>query len=210
MKVQLPWFGKATGSSAGTIYQSYWGNTYTRTFPFFFHYKGSTKQEEVQASFFDIQRNWLPIYNILGNYVGEVQRRGKNVFNIYSAAVYQVLNPYDKKKFTTPPQYFGLDPRKQVQPNATIKSLTFNQQYITLQYNVGNPTLQRQLKLEETHIMLFNKTKAQIIYTHDKYTKSTRTLTLQNTMYWKETHTILIYIALSANYWVSNFYLSQP
>lgn len=93
MKVQLPWIGKAAGSSAGTIYQSYWGHTYTRSFPALFHYPDTPAQQATQALFHDVQRFWLPIYQHLEPSIGKEQRKGINAFNVLAKCIYKVFNP---------------------------------------------------------------------------------------------------------------------
>ena len=80
MKLQLPWIGKAAGSSAGQILQSYWGHTYSRSFPSMFHYPNTKLQQECQAKFFDIQRIWQPIYVVIRQHIGSTQRTNLGIY----------------------------------------------------------------------------------------------------------------------------------
>lgn len=207
MKVQLTWFGKAAGRSAGTIYQSYFGNTYTRAMPFSFHYPDTQKQQKTQASFFDIQRNWLPIYSVLQSFIDKSQRYNKNTFNVLSTNIYRVFNPYIVKAYEHLPKDFGLNSKNLLVPNISDFSLEENVQSVFLTFQNGKPIQQIDIEAEIIHILLFNKTTIEMMYKNEKITYGKIQVKLENTMYWKPQHNIVTYIALSSKQWLGNFNL---
>lgn len=207
MKVQLTWFGKAAGRSAGTIYQSYFGNTYTRAMPFSFHYPDTQKQQKTQASFFDIQRNWLPIYSVLQGFIDKSQRYNKNTFNVLSTYIYRVFNPYIVKAYEHLPKDFGLNSKNLLIPNISDFSLEENVQSVILTFQNGKPIQQIDIEAQIIHILLFNKTTIEMMYKNEKITYGKIQVKLENTMYWKPQHNIVTYIALSSKQWLGNFNL---
>ena len=205
MKVHLPIIGKATGSSAGLIYQSYWGNTYARSFPFSFHYPDTVKQQECQATFFDIQRNWAPIYNQLKNYIMKEQRRNKNPYNTLSKAIYRIFNPYHDKIKEVYPSNFGLDPQNRIRPVTTEKEISFDHDEFNLHFNMGRPYNELSVILETVNIIIFNETKQNMMYYEDKFHAGHYYIRLKNTLDWENSNKILVYLAISANTWLGNF-----
>lgn len=207
MKVQLTWFGKAAGSSAGTIYQSYFGNTYTRAMPFSFHYPDTKKQQEIQASFFDIQRNWFPIYNQIKLYIKMQQRNDKNVFNRLSQAVYRTLNPYNKKANKEPQRFFGLEPRNENRPVTNALAIDFKNNEIIVYFDMNRPYWNRSEQITTSHLLLFNRTQQTMAYQHDYFQAGSNEFKFENTMQWSETDDILIYLAIASDNYLANFNL---
>lgn len=207
MKVQLPWFGKAAGRSAGTIYQSYFGNTYTRAMPFSFHYPDTKRQQETQASFFDIQRNWFPIYNQIKLNVKMQQRNNKNVFNRLSQAVYKVLNTYDKKKYKEPLRFFGLETKNENRPVTARVHIDFKEKKINVFFDMNRPYWYRKENISDIHLLLFNQSQQTMLYQNNMFQAGENMITLENTLDWQETDTIYIYLALSSENYLANFNL---
>lgn len=205
MKVHLPIVGKATGSSAGLIYQSYWGNTYTRSFPFSFHYPDTKKQQDCQATFFDIQRNWYPIYNQLKTHIHKNQRRNMNVFNKLSNAIYHILNPYKEKLKNRLPSNFGLDSLNRVRPVTFETSIAFKEESFTLHFNMGRPYNDISIQIEEIHVIIFDETQQTMLYAEDKLHGGFYDMVFKNTLDWKESDTLHVYLALSSYNWLGNF-----
>lgn len=87
MKVQLPWIGKATGSSAGLIYQSYWGGTYSRSFPAMFHYPDTPAQQACQALYWHIRREVGGCYEEIRYDISSYQKRIRNTYNVLFQSV---------------------------------------------------------------------------------------------------------------------------
>lgn len=207
MKVQLAWFCKASGRSAGTIYQSYFGNTYTRAMPFSFHYPDTKKQQETQASFFDIQRNWFPIYNQIKLHIDMSQKKNKNVFNQLSKGIYKILNPYKKSKLDNPIENFGLDPLNQNKPVVIGFRLDFKEKDIVLYFNMARPIWVRSEWIESTHILLFNRTQQTMMYQETKFQPDTNIIGFENLQRWENSDEIFTYMALSSQNYLANFNL---
>jgi hypothetical protein len=207
MKVQLTWFGKAAGRSAGTIYQSYYGNTYTRAMPFSFHYPDTKKQQETQASFFDIQRNWFPIYNQIKLNIKMQQRYDKNVFNRLSQSTYRIMNPYAKKAYKEPQRYFGLDERNENRPTINALNVDFKEETIRVYFDMNRPYWNRSEQITNCHLLLFNRDKQTMMYQQNDFHAGLTEFVLQNTMDWQETDEILIYLAIASNNYLANFNL---
>lgn len=207
MKVQLSWFGKAAGRSAGTIYQSYFSNTYTRTMPFSFHYPDTKKQQETQASFFDIQRNWFPIYNQIKLHIDKSQKKNKNVFNQLSKGIYKIMNPYKKIKLNTPIENFGLDPLNQNKPVVRGFRMDFKEKDIVLSFDMARPIWVRSEWIESVHIILFNRTQQTMMYQETKFQPDTNIIGFENLQRWENSDEIFTYMALSSQNYLANFNL---
>lgn len=207
MKVQLTWFGKAAGRSAGTIFQSYYGNTYTRDMPFSFHYPDTKKQQETQASFFDIQRNWFPIYNQIKLNIKMQQRNDKNVFNRLSQSIYRILNPYAKKAYKEPQRYFGLEPKNKNRPVTNALSIDFKNDKIIVHFDMNRPYWYRSEQITTSHILLFNRTQQTMFYQQDNFHAGLNEFKFENTLNWNETDNILIYLAIASENYLANFNL---
>lgn len=207
MKVQLTWFGKAAGRSGGTIYQSYFGNTYTRAMPFSFHYPDSKKQQKTQASFFDIQRNWLPIYDQIKLNIERQQRNNKNVFNRLSQGVYKVLNPYSKKKFEEPQRFFGIEARNENRATTADVRMEFKDPQIVVRFSMYRPYWYRKEWIKDTHLLMFNLYQQNMMYQQTTFQAGECEFVFENKLFWKDTETIYIYLALSSDNYLANFNL---
>lgn len=207
MKVHLPIVGKATGSSAGLIYQSYWGNTYTRSFPFSFHYPDTAKQQECQASFFDIQRVWIPIYKELTKNIAPMQRKNKNPFNKLTSAVYRIFNPYKRKDHKNLPQNWGLDPNNRVHANIVSPEIRVDSKAVTLSFFMKRATIEVSVSIDETLILLFNQRQQNMYFTTIPLQGDLNTVELENTNNWEIDDDICAYVALAGPNWLGNFNL---
>lgn len=207
MKVQLPWYGKAAGRSAGTIYQSYFGNTYTRAMPFSFHYPDTKKQQKTQASFFDIQRNWFPIYNQIKLNIKKQQRNDKNVFNMLSQSIYKVMNPYAKKVNEKPQRFFGIEPRNENRATIADLQMYFNDARININFDMQRPFWCRYEQIESSHLLVFNRTQQTMMYQQTKFQAGYNDIIFENIMHWTETDDIFIYLAIASENYLANFNL---
>lgn len=207
MKVHLPIVGKASGSSAGLIYQSYWGNTYTRSFPFSFHYPDTTKQQECQASFFDIQRIWIPIYKELTKNIAPMQRKNKNPFNKLTSAVYRVFNPYKRKELKNLPQNWGLDQNNRVRAKITNPEISVDSKQITLSFYMQRPIKDIDIFITDTLILLFNQRQQNMYFKTIPFQGDYNLVDIVNTNNWELDDDISVYIALACNEWLGNFNL---
>lgn len=207
MKVHLPIVGKASGSSAGLIYQSYWGNTYTRSFPFSFHYPDTDKQQKCQFDFYRIQRAWWTVYDKLKTYIPKSQRRNRNIFNKLSAGVYSAFLTYGIKAEENIRPHWGIDPRNTVLPFIEVGKIS----YSNLTYNI-DATLQRiagkrRFNPTYNHFLLCNITQQEMYYKIEPYTDSKISTSIFVTSEWLNTDIIIAYVAFSNDEFFTNFYL---
>lgn len=205
MKVQLPWAGKASGSSAGLIYQSYWGRTFARTFPAIFHYPDTPAQQICQARFYDTQRILLLFYDYIKTLIGPQQRNNKNIYNIYAKAFMEALNPYNKPKFKDGPKNFGVDPL-----NRAI--LQFNDVQMFVNENRGLITFTQEPIKSEIHttfnyyvLLIFNRTRQNIKFSLVYYVPTITGFNFTNDVGWQNGDEILVYTALQSKTWLGNF-----
>ena len=205
MKVQLPWLNKATGRSAGTIYQSYWGATYTRSMPALFHYPDTEKQQHTQAIFFDLQRIWLPIYNVLSHSISKQQRKNKNPFNMLSSFIYKIFHPYsisDKEKY---PSNFGLDRLNRVRPTINAVLMKIDEKYVSVDFFMDRLYNGTQFHFKTSNMLLFNITRKSMLFFADEFSGGPKRYELDNTNGWEEGDEVVFYIALSCESWLGNF-----
>lgn len=207
MKVQLPLLGKAAGSYAGGIYQSYFGHTYVRSFPAIFHYPDTQDQQTTQAKFFDVQRSWLPIYQALTQFIGKMQTRNKNPFNVFSKGLYKIFNPYAKKYKFFPLKYFGLDPLNRVRPAITALNVKIDENDVMIRFDLLRPYNDMAIKLKTTHILALNLTQQTLYYANKDLQAGSNEFPFVNTNHWQNGDTVVLYVALSADSWLGNFNL---
>lgn len=205
MKVQLPIMGRASGSSAGLIYQSYYGNTYARSFPLMFHYPNTKEQQKCQASFFDIQRVWLPIYAKLSEKIGSQQRRDINPFNKLTSYVYHIFNPYKQTPYTQRPKDWGLDPRNRLHPNIGLTIVNVANNIVFLDFDMLNPTIDIQVTPKFTHVLMMNLNQQNMYYLENPFSLGHNRIEFENSNGWKPTKNLVSYVALSADDWLGNF-----
>lgn len=205
MKLQLPWLGKATGSSAGLIIQSYWNRTFGRSFPALFHYPDTPEQQEAQAKFYDIQRIWVPIYNELRTNFPKYQVRNKNPFNLFSKNIYKILDPYKPIYQINFAKNFGLDPLNRVRAVVQDVQRVITPETISLRIIQGRPYIYLNYTFDTMHLLLLNKERQDIIYTKLPWTGDLPWIELENTNEWKYGNTLILCYALSCAEWFGNF-----
>lgn len=209
MKVQLTWLGKASGRSQNTIYQSYWGKTFTRSMPFLFHYPDTEKQQICQSLFFDIQRIWLPIYNEINKNIAPMQRRNKNPFNDLTSKIYHIFNPYERRRFQRLPKNFGLDKLNRVRPIIVVESFNIAPDKISFYFDNNRPYIGIDMIAKNLEILLFNITKQTMYYVQDDFVAGSHRLGIVNSNDWQPGDEIAIYVAISGEFWLGNFNLVQ-
>lgn len=207
MKVHLPIVGKATGSSAGLIYQSYWGNTYTRSFPFSFHYPDTSDQKICQFDFFKIQRAWWPIYNHLKEFIPRQCRRNINVYNELSKGIYRVLMTYAVKKRQNIVDVWGLDKRNTVNTEIKKDRITFEGNSIHVFCTILEIYGTRQFIPNHYNMLLCNISQQEFYLVNDIYVKPTIAETFYLRSEWSQSDIIVAYIALSNKEYFTNFFL---
>ena len=207
MKVQLPFIGKATGSSAGLIFQSYWGGTYSRSFPSIFHYPDTPKQQAAQAPFHEINKAWALPYGIIKNAVGENQRRNRNIYNEYLKQALKIYNPYDIPKQRTPLQNFGPDPFNRMRASMLVTYKYIDDSYILIRWQ--DWAVEKEISYTPSHriFLLMNKTSRTLHSPYGLIIPSVTGLNIQNYQDWKATDDIVFYVAVYGEGWLGNFNL---
>ena len=208
MKVHLPIVGKASGSSAGLIYQSYYGNTYTRSFPFLFHYPDTAKQQKCQASFFAIQRAWWPIFYKMRDYVSKSQRHNTNIFNKLSKGLFKSIMTYSEKSERNKTMSWGLDTRRSVTFVPDNLKLSIDREVCYVDTTISGLLCKRKFIPNYYHLLLYNVTQQMFYYIVEQYTDPKISSSFLLTAKWEDSDLILLYVALSSNDFFSNFHLS--
>ena len=207
MKVHLPIVGKATGSSAGLIYQSYWGNTYTRSFPFSFHYPDTDKQQKCQFDFYRIQRAWWTIYDKLKTYIPRSQRRNRNIYNTLSKGVYSAFLTYGIKADENIRPHWGLDPRNTILPIIEVGKISYSNFNYYIDATLQSLAGKRKFYPSINHFLLCNLTQQEMYYSFEPYTESKISTSFLVASEWLDTDIIIAYVAFSHDEFFTNFYL---
>ena len=207
MKVHLPIVGKATGSSAGLIYQSYWGNTYTRSFPFCFHYPDTNKQKKCQFDFFLIQRSWWPIYNQLQLSIPKQCRRNTNVYNVLSKGLYSALMTYSEKNLQNIVSVWGLDKRRTVNADFNKISIMVSDIRWIVDAKLAEISSKRNFKPVFYHMLLCNITRQEFYFKEYRFAPPEIQETFIITSEWDRNDFVLVYVALSNDEFFTNFFL---
>lgn len=207
MKVHLPIVGKATGSSAGLIYQSYWGNTYTRSFPFSFHYPDTSKQQKCQFDFFQIQRAWWPIYNKLKFSIPKQCRRNTNVYNKLSNGIYKVFMTYSVIKVENIVEVWGLDERKSVVMEIEKERLEFENNAIIARFSINDIYGKRHFSPQSYNMLLCNIKQQEFYFQTSEVHADLNEVEFLVQSEWSRTDIIVAYVAFSNDEFFTNFYL---
>lgn len=207
MKVHLPIVGKATGSSAGLIYQSYWGNTYTRSFPFSFHYPDTDKQQKCQFDFFQIQRAWWPIYNQLKLSIPKQCRRNTNVYNVLSNGLYQVFMTYSEIKAQNVVYVWGLDKRKSVVVEISRNLISFDGLKLAVDTEILDIHGKRNFEPTNYNMLLCNITQQEFYFKVEQLTSKEILESFIITSEWSQSDIVVAYVAFSNKEFFTNFYL---
>lgn len=207
MKVQIPILNKAAGAYAKQIFQSYYGNTYVRNFPASFHYPDTPKQQQVQSSFYNIQRVWWEVYPALAQSIPESQRHNKNVFNILSQGLYKSIMTYLERVPENILRVWGLDKRNCVSLNIAFDLITAANGFYTIKARVLEIKSRRRFAPNKTHLLLYNVTRQIFLYAVIPYNGPYIDFRLYVGEMWPGDNLIIAYMALSDPHFLSNFYL---
>lgn len=207
MKVQLPWFGKATGSSAGMIYQSYWGHTYARTFPASFHYPNTPAQQACQARYWHNRFEANVCYGTIEEQLSDYQKRIVNPYNQMQKSVIGMMTEFEENPYSPVPTEFGIDSIKAI--NATIQSYqcVVRPDYVLLDANITQITSKFRFEPKKCFLVLVNRIRREVWTQPANIHGNNIYGTWPNTTTWPMTHVAFFYVALADNHYISNFIL---
>lgn len=209
MKVQLPWMGKATGSSAGLIYQSYWGRTFARTFPAMFHYPNTPKQQLCQAKYWHLRREVEACYEELRYDLTKYQKRIKNPYNqLYQSArtmfESQASDPYGPWQLS-----FGVDALNAISLYVDEYQSHITPQEVICDALIKNVSSKFDFFPEYAWICLVNWTRQELWTRKADYGQGWVQQYWPNSTGWASTDYVVWYIGVSNNHYMSNFYLAM-
>ena len=206
MIIQSPLLGHLAGTTGNLIAQTYHGKTHIRTKPITYHYPGSEDQQKTQARFYDIQRQWLPLYAIISPFYTASQRKGKNIFNILSEGVYKAAETYPGTTPPPPPRQFGQEKNLSIIINPTLcEIVTTNEQIIfDAKYNITA----RDKRFSKKYLLtlLFNVNQQTMMLAIEENPSQTIHTKIQNTLKWQNNEKLHVYCAIVTNNIVTNFF----
>ena len=210
MKVQAPLIGKASGTSGGMVFQSYFGNVYTRSLPILFHYPDTPAQQKTQGLFYNILWQFQSIYNSFSEVIPREQRRGRNVYDILSHGIYQAAQTFPNAQATDPPRFFGTDSQQQVKLLPSAYQIAVGQDFVKVGFSLRFSLWRRRFTPSMAHIILIDYDLQSLMAASEAYANGSFNITFENVQKWQETDTIRTYVALSNPEFMSNFYRVSP
>jgi hypothetical protein len=209
MKVQLPWMGKATGSSAGLIYQSYWGRTFARTFPAIFHYPNTHAQQACQAKYWHLRLEVEGCYERLRYDLSDYQKRIKNPYNqLFQSA--RTMFESQTADPTAPWQlYFGVDALNAISVDVMTYQSHITPQRVICDALVNDVTSKFDFFPKWAWICLVNWTRQELWTRKADYGQGWVQQFWPNDTGWPSTDFVVFYIGVSNNHYMSNFYLTK-
>ena len=209
MKVQLPFHNHAAGRSGGSIFQTYWGRTFARSMPVLFHYPDTPSQHDTQMKYYNIVRQLKTAYPTISLNVPKSQRYNTNVYNIYSQAVFQILNPYAKPQFSKPPRFFGLDKLNRVILPAVVDGFSIEGKWFYFRFHFLTPVVGISDVFNWFIVFCFNRSRHQIYCSRFWYTPTITQFSAAFGSSWAVNDDILMYFCLSGQNWLGNFNLAK-
>ena len=209
MKVQLPWMGKATGSSAGLIYQSYWGRTFARTFPAMFHYPNTPAQQACQTKYWHNRIEAEACYGTIQRYLSSYQKRITNPYNAMFKSVNDMFIQHETNPYAPIPNDFGIDIRHSV--NANIRSV-FNvvrPDRVIIDANIINIKSEFQFEPDKAFLILVNFRRKEVWTQPANFHGGNIYGSWPNTTTWPSTQVAIFYVGLANNHFCTNFFLLE-
>lgn len=209
MKVQLPWMGKATGSSAGLIYQSYWGRTYARTFPAVFHYPNTPAQQACQAKYWHNRFEAGVCYRTIQRNLSPYQKRITNPYNAMFKSVNDMFNQRDANPNSPIPYDFGIDIRHSVY--AIIKPVFYvvRPDWVIIDANIKEIKSEFQFIPDKAFLILVNFIRNEVWTQPTNFHSGNIYGEWPNTTTWPSTQYPHFYVGLANDHFCTNFFLLQ-
>lgn len=209
MKVQLPWAGKATGSSAGLIYQSYWGKTYARTFPAIFHYPNTPAQQACQAKYWHRRIEAQDCYRTIQPHLSSYQKRLTNTYNAMFKSVNDMFTKQVTSQYSPIPYAFGIDLKYSVYAAIIPKNYTITPSQVIVEAKVKEIKSEFQFQPNKAFLVLVNFRRQELWTQQPKYDNGYIYGVWKNTTAWASDYTPMFYIGLADDHFFSNFFLIQ-
>lgn len=210
MKLQLPWLGHASGTSAGMIYQSYHGMTFMRAKPFIYHYPNTKAQQVVQAKYWTIQRQWLVIYRNARKLFPQAMPSSYNMFDILSAGIFQAAQTYPRRFRNKPARFFGQDKRETIRLSFPQSTVELNEEILKVSFAVSIQDRHRSIDPDLLHCMVINQTRQELDYCVASYERANFDLAFENLLGWQSSDGLAIYVAIQDNHFFTNFFRLLP
>ena len=209
MKFQFPWIRNASGTSAGLVFQTYRGRTYGHAKTEFYHYPNTPAQQDTQGKFYNIIRQFNAIYPELSHFIPRSQRQNRNVYNIFGSAMFAASLTYPNPYRKYPPQKFGVDKDNTLSLVVVIDSLVINDKIINVIAKYTYTTFRRVFTPKTLHVFFVNISQQEIIYTNQPSSQDDFSLTISNSKQWLQSDNIKMYVALSDQSFLSNFFKAK-
>lgn len=208
MKVQLPWAGKATGSSAGLIYQSYWGKTYARTFPAIFHYPNTPAQQRCQDEYFDMRHEIDACYEEIRYDISPYQKRIRNPYNVIFQSARKMflansLNPYSMLQ-----ESFGVDAINAISANIFLGQSYIDSKKVVLDARLISYESKFNFFPTKCWFTLFNRYRSQLWTRQAEIQQDYLLAYHDNTTGWRSTDDVYFYVLIADEHYMSNFFLT--
>ena len=201
--------GKATGSSAGLIYQSYWGKTFARIFPVMFHYPNTPAQQACQAKYWHNRIEAQACYRTIQPYLSTYQKRITNPYNAMFKSVNDMFIMRETNPYSPIPNDFGIDIRHSV--NASIKAV-FNvvrPDQVIIDANVIDIKSEFQFVPDKAFLVLVNFIRQEVWTQPANFHSGNIYGAWPNTTTWPSTHVAVFYVGLANDHFCTNFFLLQ-
>lgn len=206
MKVQLPWIGKATGSSAGLIYQSYWGGTYSRSFPVSFHYPDTPAQQACQALYWHIRREVGSCYEEIQYDISSYQKRIRNPYNVLIQSVRNLFLSNIADPYAPWQSDFGVDSKRAIIPSIEDYGCYIRPNIINFDARLIAIDSKFVFWPTRCWLTLVNMTRHELWTREANYEQEIMQLVHPNTTGWAQTDIVAFSACVANEHYMSNFF----
>lgn len=206
MRVQSPIAGAMTGSAGKIIFQHYNGRTYGRAFPVIFHYQPTPAQLIAQNKYYGIRQYWLNTYREIKPYVPKDELKQANAYNNLTKGIYLGLGTFNDEHRPHQLRKFGFDAYDRLILRLGNYTLYYKapNYYITF-WDFDFDTNVRFNPIY-AHALYLCPDLQQIQYCVVPYDDEHLTFVFMNVGNWFPNHSFEMYVALSDEWFFSNFF----
>lgn len=206
MIIQSPLLGHLSGTTGNLIAQTYHGKTHIRTKPISYHYPATEEQQKTQARFYDIQRQWQPIYNIISPFYTASQRKGKNIFNLLSEGVYKAAETYPETTPPPAPRQFGSEKNLSLIINPTLGKIVTTDKLIIFDGKYNITARNKKVSRKYLLTLFFNVAQQTMMLSIEENPSQAIHIEISNTYKWQVEEKLHVYCAIVTSNIVSNFF----